>query len=96
MKKAEQKSTEAGKENKAAGQGQQKSGQKGKTPKQIMSRHMKDKNDVITEEEFKNLNIDTGITNDTSHHPLPIDNDPERPKDEDKDPAVTTPWDVIS
>jgi len=96
MKKSEQKSAEPGKGNKTEGLVQQKSSQKGKTPKQIMSRHMQDKNDVITEEDFNNLNINTAITNDTSHEPLTISNDPERPKDEDKDPVVTTPWDIIS
>lgn len=72
-----------------------KSGAKGKTAKQVMSKHIQDKNDVITEEDFKNLNIGAEITNDR-HEPLEISEDHDRPKDEDKDPKIVTPWDVIT
>jgi hypothetical protein len=68
----------------------------GKTTKQIMSRHMKDKNDVITDEEFRNLNINPDISDDAAYQPLQIADDKERPKDEDKDPAIIIPWDLIS
>jgi hypothetical protein len=68
---------------------------KGKTTKQIMTRHIQDKNDVITDEDFKNLNLELDITKDTAHELLVIENNSERPKDEDKDPKVVTPWDVI-
>ncbi|MEO7922105.1 MAG: hypothetical protein ABIR30_00345 [Chitinophagaceae bacterium] len=68
---------------------------KGKTPKQIMTRHIKDKDDVITEEEFKGMDIGTGLSNDTSHEPIELPKGHNRPKDEDKDPVITTPWDVI-
>lgn len=74
----------------------QKSGSKGKTAKQIMNKHIKDKNDVISDEDFKNLDVGTEITNNTSHEPLEISEDHERPKDEDKDPKIVTPWDVIT
>lgn len=72
---------------------------KAKTTKQIMTRHIQDKNDVITDEEFKDLNLELDVTKDAVHEPLLISNDSERPKDEDKDkdkdPKVMTPWDVI-
>lgn len=69
---------------------------KGKTTKQIMQKHIQDVNDVITEEDFKNLelNLDTPST-ETSHTPDIADNE-DRPKDEDKDPKIVTPWDVIN
>jgi hypothetical protein len=75
----------------------QKKGSKGKTAKQIVNRHISNKDDVITEEEFKNLEVGVGenATSDTTHIPLDISNDSDRPKDEDKDPKITTPWDVI-
>jgi hypothetical protein len=66
----------------------------GKTTKQMMSKHIRDENDVITDEDFKNLNIDLEISKDTAHQPLEISDDIERPKDEDKDPKIVTPWDV--
>ncbi len=69
---------------------------KGKTTRQIMTRHIQDKNDVITDEDFKNLNIDLEISKDTAHQPLEITDDAQRPKDEDKDPKILTPWDVIN
>lgn len=68
---------------------------KGKTAKQIMARHLKDKNDVITEDELKELDVRADVYNDTAHDPLPLDNDPERPKDESKDHNIITAWDVI-
>ena len=74
----------------------QKSRSKGKTAKQIMSRHIKDQKDVITEEEFKNLNIEADLSTDTAHEEIIIPENPDHPKDEDKDPKIVTPWDVIS
>jgi hypothetical protein len=75
----------------------QKKGSKGKTAKQIVNRHISNKDDVITEEEFKNLEVGVGenATSGTTHIPLKISNDPDRPKDEDKDQKIITPWDVI-
>ena len=49
----------------------------------------------LTEEDFKNLNISIDVSNDTAQQLLDIPDDHERPKDEDKDPAVVIPWDVI-
>jgi hypothetical protein len=69
---------------------------KGKTTKQMMSKHIRDENDVITDEDFKNLNIDLEVSKDTTHQPLEISDDTQRPKDEDKDPKIVTPWDVIN
>jgi len=73
----------------------QKSRKEGKTSRDLMNRHISNKNDVITEEEFKNLDIDTSIEADTAHEVLEIRNDPDRPKDEGKDHPIVTPWDVI-
>ena len=74
----------------------QKSPSTGKTAKQIMNKHIRDKNDVITDEDFKNLNIDQQIPEDMAHQPLQLSGNKKRPKDEDKDPETVTPWDVIS
>ena len=68
---------------------------KGRTPQQVMARHIRDKDDVISEEDFKNLIIGADVR-DTAHQPLEIADDTERPKDEDKDPEIITPWDLIS
>lgn len=73
-----------------------RTGSSGKTAKQIFDRHIRDKNDVITEEDFNNLDISIANSNDSSHPVLEIPDDPDRPKDEDKDPAVVTPWDLIT
>ena len=69
---------------------------KGKTTQQIMNRHINDEHDVITDEDFKNLRLDLELPLDEAHQPLEISNDPDRPKDEDKDPKVLTPWDLIN
>lgn len=70
---------------------------KGKTPKQVMKRHITDEKDVITDEEFKDLDISVDITSDTAHETLEIKQDPDRPKDEekDKDQGMITPWEII-
>ena len=69
---------------------------KGKTTTEIMHNHIQDINDVITDEDFKNLELelDKPITS-TSHTPTIADDD-DRPKDEDKDGKIVTPWDVIN
>jgi hypothetical protein len=71
---------------------------KRKTPKEVMNQHIKDEKDVITEEEFKNVVVGTDmeVEKDTAHEPLEIEENKHRPKDEDKDPKIVTPWDVIS
>jgi hypothetical protein len=68
----------------------------GKTAEQIVKRHLSNKDDKITNEDFENLRIDLSLPKDRAHEPLPIKPDKERPKDADKDNTVTTPWDVIS
>jgi hypothetical protein len=67
-----------------------------KTASEIVKRHLSDKDDKITNEDFENLRIDLSLPKDKAHEPLPIKNDKERPKDEDKDNTIITPWDVIS
>ena len=69
---------------------------KGLTAKQIVKRHIKDKNDVITEDDMTNVRIVSSLPKDKAHQPLPISAKSERPKDEDKDNKIATPWDVIS
>jgi hypothetical protein len=69
---------------------------KGLTPKQIVKRHIQNENDLITEDDMKNVKIDSSLQSDQAHQPLEISSDTERPKDEDKDNKTRTPWDVIS
>ena len=64
-----------------------------KTAKEIVKRHLKDKHDIITEEDMQNIQIETGLN---GEEPLAISNKTNRPKDEDKDALYTTPWDTIS
>jgi hypothetical protein len=73
-----------------------KSGTKGLTATEIVRKKLREKNSTITEEDMKHVRIDTSLPSDKAHEPLPIENDPERPKDEDKDNKMTTPWDVIN
>jgi len=68
----------------------------GKTTEQIVKRHLNNKDDKITKEDFENLRIDMSLPKGKAHEPLPIEDDKERPKDADKDNTITTPWDVIS
>lgn len=67
----------------------------GKTPKEIVDEHIKNENDEITEEEFKNVKLNVGLKGDVAHEPLPIPDKKERPKDESKDHNKITPWDVL-
>jgi len=73
----------------------QKTKTKGKTSQEMMHKHIHDEQDVISDEDFKNLQLDLELPTDQAHQPLVIDNDPDRPKDEDKDPVVIVPWDLI-
>lgn len=68
----------------------------GKTATEIVKRHLGDKDDKITKEDFENLYIDLSLPKDKAHEPLPIKDDKERPKDADKDNTIATPWDVIN
>jgi hypothetical protein len=73
----------------------QKSQSRGKTPKEIVDEHIKNKHDVITDEEFRNAELNLGVDSDVAHEPLDIPDKPDRPKDESKDKGKITPWDVI-
>lgn len=95
MKKSVTKSSASGEEDKQGKGKSPKPRSSGKTPKQIMDKHLHDENHVISEEDFKNLDISVEVSNDSSHKPLRISGDKGRPKDEDKDPGIVTPWDVI-
>ena len=96
MSKSTEKPSEPGKMKKNVEKIPQKSPAVGKRAKEMMSDHIKDENDVISEEDFKNLNIELEMPKDEAHQPIQIDDDTKRPKDEDKDPKVSTPWDIIS
>ncbi len=96
MKKTEKEKNTSTKAAPPAKQASGKTQKKGKTAKELVSRHIADEDDVISEEEFKNLNIETEISGDTTHEPLDIPENPDRPKDEDKDHKIITPWDAIS
>ena len=69
---------------------------KGKTTHELMQRQLKDKNAVITDEEFRNIMIETDVDAQTSQEPLDIPVEKDRPRDEKKDHTIITPWDVIS
>jgi hypothetical protein len=69
---------------------------KGKTTKQLIDLHMKDKNHVFTAEEIKNVDLGLNNPDTTTSHTPEISNNEERPKDEDKDHEMVTPWDTIN
>ncbi len=96
MSKLVKKNPESGREKIQVNGITQKSHSNGKTTKQIMHRHIRDKNDVITDEDFRNLNIEPDISGDPEYQALQISDDTERPKDEDKDPKLLIPWDLVS
>ena len=68
----------------------------GKTAKEIVKRHLSNKNDKITKEDLETLKIDLSLPKGRANEPLAIEPGKERPKDADKDNTITTPWDVIS
>jgi hypothetical protein len=96
MEKPVKKNTRNTKSGKTGEKIPQRKGGKGKTPSEIMSRHIQDEKAVITDEEFKNLETGADVTDDSKHEPLDLPEDHNRPKDEDKDPRIVTPWDVIN
>ena len=79
-------------ENEETSNGSEKAKSKGKTAKELMSKHITDKNDVISDEDFKNLDLHF---EEDPQSPPEISNNEERPKDEEKDPETLTPWSVI-
>ena len=92
MSKSEKKGNKTGNGKQTVDGIPQKKGKQGKTPRELMTDHLKNKGHVISNEDFENLNIDV---EETGTSELKIDNSQERPHDEDKDHAITTPWDVI-
>jgi hypothetical protein len=75
------------------GQTKNKKRKRGKTPNQLMQEHILNKNDIITQEEFENMDIGTAVPG--NKPALEIKPGKQRPKDEDKDHSISTPWDVI-
>ena len=75
---------------------QQKEIAKGRTPKEIVKKHITDKDDVITDEDFREVIVGGKVPDDTAHTPLDLPAGKKRPKDEDKDPEIFTPWDILS
>jgi len=73
-----------------------KRNKQGKTAKEIVKRHLSDKNDKITKEDFETLKIDMSLPKGRANEPLPIKPGKQRPKDAEKDNTIATPWDVIS
>ena len=68
---------------------------KGKTVKQLRDLHLKNKDHIITTEEIKNLDLELNNPERETSHTPDIPNDNQRPKDEDKDAKMITPWDVV-
>ncbi|MEQ1678097.1 MAG: hypothetical protein ABL876_15420 [Chitinophagaceae bacterium] len=68
---------------------------KGSTTKQLRDLHLKDKSHIVTDEEIKNLDISINNADTSTSHTPDIADDDKRPKDEDKDPEIITPWDLI-
>lgn len=66
----------------------------GESSQEIMTRHLLNKDDVITDEDFRNLKIEVEALPEEINS-RDFLNDKDRPKDEDKDPENLTPWDVI-
>ena len=71
-----------------------KKNKKSNTPKEMMTRHIQDKNDVISQEEFKDMQVGTDAEV-PDVEPLDLPDDTQRPKDEEKDHTMINPWDVI-
>lgn len=73
---------------------QQKPSSKSLSAKQIVKRHMEDKNALITEDDMKNVKIDSSLPSEDDPLLFPLET--ERPKDAVKDKETTTPWDIIN
>lgn len=73
---------------------QTKTRTRSKTPQELMRKHILDKNDVISEEDFKNMAIGLDIESGKGSA-LELSDSKQRPKDENKDPGIETPWDLI-
>jgi hypothetical protein len=53
---------------------------------------VKDKNDVISDEDFSNMQVGADLRQEDEK---PLELTKNHPKDEDKDPKMITPWDVF-
>ena len=62
-----------------------------KSTDELRKRHLKDKNDKITDDDIRKLKVDTSVD---EEEPLPLDKN--HPHDVDKDNRKSTPWDIIS
>jgi hypothetical protein len=67
---------------------------KRKTIQELTKEHIQNEDHKITDEDFKNVVMETEIPEEKIDALDLPDND-ERPHDEDKDHKITTPWDVI-
>jgi hypothetical protein len=63
----------------------------GKSTEALTKRHLKDKNDKITDDDIRNIQIDTSVDRDEV---IPLNK--KRAHDADKDNPKSTPWDIIS
>jgi hypothetical protein len=66
---------------------------RGKTTEELRRRHLSDKNDKITDDDIRNIRIDTSVD---AGEGLDLPKGKNRPHDVDKDNKTSTPWDVIS
>lgn len=72
---------------------QKKSSKKGKTSHELMKEHIHDKDHKVSDEDFSNMEVGADLKlQDEKPLEFPGKN---HPKDEDKDPKITTPWDVL-
>ena len=69
---------------------------KTKTVKALRDKHMADKTHVITDQDIKELELDIDKPDRVTSHVPDLPDDKDRPRDEDKDPKIVTPWDVIN
>lgn len=67
----------------------------GKTPQELMNKHITNKEDVISDDDFKNMEVGADTEADNKE-PVDIPENKDHPKDENKDHGIATPWDVIS
>ena len=95
MSKSEKLPNKSGNEKKNVDKNPQRKVKKDKSAKELVDKHMSDEDHIISEEDLKNVTIDTTTEGETAHKPLDIPADDDRPKDEDKDHRFKTPWDVL-
>jgi hypothetical protein len=67
---------------------------KRKTIQELTKEHIQNEDHKITEEDFKNVVLETNIQK-GKIDALDLPDRDDRPHDEDKDHSITTPWDVI-